>query len=56
MEKYRAHPVHQRFLAWLIEHECTPLAFDYYLGSGTVLMPEENGADALSQTPETDRR
>jgi len=51
MEAYRAHPVHQRFLDWLIAHECTPLAFDFYLGSGTVLMPESNGAATLSQTP-----
>ena len=56
MEEYRAHPVHQRFLAWLISRDCTPLAFDYYLDSGTVLMPEKNGAATLSQTPETARR
>jgi len=56
MEEYRAHPVHQRFLDWLIAHECTPLAFDYYLGEDTVLMPEKNGAATLSQTPATDRR
>jgi hypothetical protein len=37
MERYRAHPVHQRFLAWLNERDCTPLAFDYYLDEGTVL-------------------
>ena len=51
MEAYRAHPVHQRFLDWLIEHDCTPLAFDYHLDSGTVLMPEKDGGAALSQTP-----
>src|SRR5262249_14896246 len=31
LNEYRAHPVHQRFLDWLIERDCTPLAFDYYL-------------------------
>jgi hypothetical protein len=56
IEEYRAHPVHQRFLAWLIERDCTPLAFDFYLDSGTVLMPEMDGAATLSQTPATDRR
>jgi hypothetical protein len=40
MERYREHPVHQRFLAWLIERECTPLAFDYYLDERTVLADE----------------
>ncbi len=40
MERYRAHPVHQRFLAWLTERECTPLAFDYYLDERTVLADE----------------
>jgi len=56
MNAYRAHPVHQEFLAWLVERECTPLAFDFYLGSGTVLMPESAAAATLSQTPATDRR
>ena len=37
---YRAHPVHQQFLDWLIERDCTPLAFDYHLDGQTVLMPE----------------
>jgi stress responsive alpha/beta barrel protein len=40
MEAYRAHPVHQRFLDWLIERNCTPLAFDYELDGQTILMPE----------------
>ena len=56
LNEYRAHPVHQRFLDLLIAHECTPLAFDYYLDSGTVLIAEKNGAATLSQTPATDRR
>ncbi len=40
LESYRAHPVHQRFLAWLTERDCTPLAFDYHLDGQTVLMAE----------------
>ena len=34
------HPVHQKFLAWVIERGCTPLAFDYDLDDRTVLMAE----------------
>ena len=37
---YREHPVHQRFLAWITERECTPLAFDYPLDAAHVLSPE----------------
>jgi hypothetical protein len=48
MEEYRAHPAHLRFLDWLIAHECTPLAFDFYLDDDTVLMPEGQGAAHLS--------
>jgi Stress responsive A/B Barrel Domain len=40
LESYRAHPVHQQFLAWLMERDCTPLAFDYHLDGQTVLMAE----------------
>jgi hypothetical protein len=40
LESYRAHPVHQQFLAWLTERDCTPLAFDYHLDGHTVLMAE----------------
>lgn len=40
LEAYRAHPVHQRFLAWVTERSCTPLAFDYVLDPTTVLLPE----------------
>jgi hypothetical protein len=40
MERYRAHPVHQRFLDWLNERDCTPLAFDYHLDESTVLADE----------------
>ncbi len=40
MQAYRAHPVHMEFMGWLDEHDCTPLAFDYYLTEQTVLMAE----------------
>jgi hypothetical protein len=40
LAEYRAHPVHQEFLAWLNARDCTPLAFDYHLDGQTVLMPE----------------
>jgi len=47
LDEYRAHPVHQRFFDWLVERDCTPLAFDFHLDSRTVLMPE--GQEALSK-------
>ncbi len=40
LSQYRAHPVHQQFLDWITERDCTPLAFDYYLDERTVLMAE----------------
>jgi hypothetical protein len=40
MNAYRAHPTHVKFLDWLAERDCTPLAFDYVLDEQTVLMPE----------------
>ena len=36
--------MHVAFLAWIIERDCTPLAFDYYLDEGTVLMAEPAAA------------
>jgi hypothetical protein len=39
LHTYQAHPVHQKFLAWVIEHDITPLAFDYHLTGETVLLP-----------------
>jgi hypothetical protein len=42
MNEYRAHPVHLRFLDWLVKRDCTPLAFDYLLDDHTVLMTEEH--------------
>lgn len=40
LQAYRDHSVHQRFLAWITERSCTPLAFDYPIDATTVLMPE----------------
>ena len=40
MNEYRAHPVHIRFIDWLVERDCTPLAFDYLLDEHSVLMAE----------------
>ncbi len=38
--RYQDHPDHVRFRDWIIERDCTPLAFDYHLDSETVLMAE----------------
>jgi hypothetical protein len=35
---YQKHPVHQEFLRWVIDHDCTPLAFDYPLDDTTVIL------------------
>lgn len=37
LRAYQVHPVHQRFLAWVLDHSCTPLAFDYHLNDETVI-------------------
>jgi hypothetical protein len=44
LRQYQQHPVHLRFLDWIVEHECTPLAFDYFLDTRTVLMAEPDPA------------
>lgn len=36
---YQLHPVHQHFLTWVLDRECTPLAFDYQLDQDTVVWP-----------------
>jgi hypothetical protein len=38
---YQQHPVHQAFQRWLVDRHCTPLAFDYYIDSDTVLVTED---------------
>jgi hypothetical protein len=52
MKAYQEHPVHLRFVDWLKELECTPLAFDYHLDDETVLMPETpSGTEAPAGEP-----
>lgn len=41
LRSYQAHPVHQKFLAWVIDSSITPLAFDYFLTEDAVLLPKE---------------
>jgi Stress responsive A/B Barrel Domain len=38
LHTYQSHPVHQKFLHWVLDHECTPLAFDYHLTDRTVIV------------------
>ncbi|HKC27456.1 MAG TPA: Dabb family protein [Jatrophihabitans sp.] len=38
LQRYQQHPVHQKFLRWIIDHNCTPLAFDYHLDDSTVVL------------------
>ena len=40
LRRYQDHPVHVRFRDWITERDCSTLAFDYHLDSGTVLMTE----------------
>jgi hypothetical protein len=40
LTRYQSHPIHLKFRDWITERDCTPLAFDYYLDDGTVLMTE----------------
>ena len=53
LQRYRDHPVHQAFNRWIIDHECTPLAFDYFLDDTTLLMPERQPAGAGVSLEET---
>jgi len=36
--RYQKHPVHQKFLKWVLDRDCEPLAFDYYLDDETVVL------------------
>jgi hypothetical protein len=36
--RYQKHPVHQQFLKWVLDRQCTPLAFDYFLDETTVVL------------------
>jgi hypothetical protein len=40
LRRYQDHPVHVAFRDWIVERDCTPLAFDYYLDETTVLAAE----------------
>jgi Stress responsive A/B Barrel Domain len=44
LRRYQEHPVHRAFLKWVMDRDCTPLAFDYYLDESTVLMAEPDPA------------
>jgi len=48
LRTYQQHPVHQKFLAWVLEHGCTPLAFDFHLTQDTVIWPN-SGPDSLEE-------
>jgi hypothetical protein len=36
--RYQKHPVHQVFLKWVLDRQCAPLAFDYFLDETTVVL------------------
>lgn len=38
LRTYQVHPVHQRFVRWLLDHSGTPLVFDYHLTDRTVIV------------------
>jgi hypothetical protein len=38
LQTYQQHPVHQEFLRWVLDRQCTPLAFDYPLDETTVVL------------------
>ena len=42
LKRYQQHPVHQAFHRWILERDCTPLAFDYFMDQNTVLIPEHD--------------
>lgn len=46
LRTYQQHPLHQHFLAWVIEHEITALAFDYPLDDTTILLRRESAEAA----------
>ena len=50
LHAYQQHPVHQRFHRWVVDHECTPLAFDYALDDHTLLMPERDEPHTIAVT------
>jgi hypothetical protein len=42
LASYQQHPVHQYFLRWVMERNCTPLAFDYFLDESTVVVGDRD--------------
>ena len=42
LKQYQQHPVHQAFNTWVMERNCTPLAFDFELDQDTLLIPEHD--------------
>jgi hypothetical protein len=48
LHRYQQHPVHQKFLSWVLDHDCTPLAFDYELSQDTVIWPQ-SAPDSLEE-------
>ena len=49
LKRYQEHPVHQAFHRWLMERDCTPLAFDYHINGDTDLMASSRGATEGSE-------
>ncbi len=45
LARYQSHPVHQAFHNWVMERQCTPLAFDYFINEENVLVPEDRHED-----------
>lgn len=41
---YQQHPVHLQFLRWVMDRDCTPLAFDYHLDEQTVIATDPAAA------------
>jgi stress responsive alpha/beta barrel protein len=39
LQAYQQHPTHQRFLSWVMDRACTPLAFDYEVTPDTAIWP-----------------
>ena len=37
--RYQKHPVHLAFHKWVLDRDCTPLAFDYYVDENTAILP-----------------
>jgi hypothetical protein len=44
LRAYQQHPVHQDFLRWVLDRNCTPLAFDYPLDETTVVLGPQGPA------------